>query len=76
MIAGEFSGKCPNCGEYVDIDKFCEVGGTVFCPSCDAELQIKSLEPVKLVSVGKVYSEEDEHYVEDYGDDEDMDWDE
>lgn len=76
-MTGENGGKCPKCGDYVDVDKFCEVGDVVFCSNCDAELEIRSIDPVKFRAVGREHlEEEDIDTLDDYDADEDMDWDE
>ena len=37
--------KCPECGDFFELDDYLEVGETTFCPMCDVALLIVELEP-------------------------------
>lgn len=41
------AGKCPECGEMVEVDPGTEVGDAIFCPGCDCELTVLRLHPPK-----------------------------
>lgn len=41
------SGKCLSCGTQVPVMANDKVGMLVYCPECDAELEIIKLNPVK-----------------------------
>jgi alpha-aminoadipate carrier protein LysW len=41
-------GECPVCGAEVKLDADAEVGEIVECEDCGGELELTSLEPVKL----------------------------
>ncbi|MDD4957410.1 MAG: hypothetical protein PHH49_08210 [Candidatus Omnitrophica bacterium] len=63
--------KCPECGDIIEIDPYAEDGEMFYCPSCDAELEIVSVQPLKLRSKGGAKpgkdrdSEEDDYLEED-----------
>lgn len=66
------AGKCPECGENVEVDPDVEVGDQIFCPGCDCELEVIRLHPPRF----KVLRSEDlEDLEEDEEDaDEESDW--
>jgi len=39
--------KCPSCKSFFKLDEMDEEGDIIFCLNCDAELEIKSIEPPK-----------------------------
>jgi len=40
--------QCPECAADLDLAPGTEVGEIVVCPDCGVELEVRSLEPIKL----------------------------
>ena len=53
-------GKCPLCTAKVPLGKKVHVNSIVYCPDCDAELQVVRTNPVELDWPMEAYEEEDE----------------
>lgn len=51
--------RCPACGSSFELDEFLEVEETTFCPDCDEELEIVSLDPPQVKAVDDDKEEED-----------------
>ncbi len=56
--------RCPACGEDFGLETDLEVGDTVSCPNCSADLRIKSLDPIELEEdyLGQDDEEDEESY--------------
>ena len=54
--------KCSNCFYRIEIDEYMEVEDILFCPECDTEFEILSLNPPKIKSLA--YDDDDEEYSE------------
>lgn len=54
------AGKCPECGEMVEVDSDVEVGDAIFCPGCDCELTVLRLHPPKFSVLESSTSDEDD----------------
>ena len=64
------AGKCPECGEAVEVDTGVEVGDQIFCPGCDCELEVTRIHPPRF----KVLRSDDLDELEDEDElDEDVD---
>jgi|GEM_PF-1233667 len=37
--------KCPECGDYIELDDYLEVGEITSCPMCDVSLLVIDLDP-------------------------------
>lgn len=37
--------KCPECGDFFELDDYLEAGETTFCPMCDVALLVVDLNP-------------------------------
>ena len=67
------NGKCPMCGKRFRLESGLNVGDITYCTECEAELEVISLNPVKL---DWPFIEEDlEYEYDDDYDDELDDWD-
>lgn len=65
-------GRCPECGEVIEVDRDVEVGDHMYCPGCDCELSVLKLHPPKF----KALKESDLDELEDEEElGEDMEWD-
>jgi lysine biosynthesis protein LysW len=65
------AGKCPECGETIEVDTDVEVGDQIFCPGCDCELEVTRLHPPRF----KVLRSEDLNELEEEDEsDEEADW--
>jgi lysine biosynthesis protein LysW len=66
-------GKCPFCGAKITLQKSVRRGDIIYCPDCDAELEVFGLNPVELDWPMEDYDDEDLVYeyedMEDYDDD-------
>ena len=56
--------RCPECGEYIDLEDYLYEDEVFNCDSCWTELKIVSVNPPKLKVVRN-----DDHYEEDFSDD-------
>jgi lysine biosynthesis protein LysW len=56
----EIKGKCPSCGEIIEIDEYYEVDDEVICNDCGDELIIERINPLKLRVVRRLESIDDE----------------
>ena len=55
--------KCPVCRESFNLDSGLEIGDTLDCPGCSAELKLTKLDPVEVeeeISSWDNYGDEDE----------------
>ena len=41
-------GECPLCGAHVLVESKAYLGKVLFCPECDAELEVINLSPLEL----------------------------
>ena len=61
--------KCPECGEILEVDSYSDIGDHVVCHSCDAELEIIGLDPVRY-KILREYGDADEvGYPDEYAED-------
>lgn len=61
--------KCPVCREYFELEDDLEKGEITSCPRCYEDLEVISINPLRIESIGedlydedKYYDEEDENY--------------
>lgn len=70
-MSDRFVAKCPHCGDVMELDESYEVGDEVICHGCDAELRIKSVDPIKFKSLASAGMDEDDDGYEVLKDDDD-----
>lgn len=49
--------RCPSCGILIELDSFIGVGDPVFCPECETEYTLVSVDPLRLKRVSDAESE-------------------
>ena len=72
-MSKDIKGKCPNCGEIIEIDEYYEEGDEIICGDCDSELIIERLRPLKFRIIRKSDVRDSDSY--DYDEDHDEDYD-
>ncbi len=59
-MSDRFVAKCPHCGDVIELDESYEVGDEVICHGCDAELRIKSVDPIKFKNITSAGMDDDD----------------
>ena len=69
--------KCVSCKEKFEPDEYVEAGDTIMCPACYEEMEVVSVDPVKIRKIEKDVTDDDEEYndtgSESYGSNNDYD---
>ena len=67
--------KCPACKSNFSLEDHVEEEDLIFCPNCDVELEVESVDPPKVIQVDTVDLEDeiDEDNFDDYDFDDEED---
>jgi hypothetical protein len=72
-VGKKVSVSCLDCDNRIQLDFQPVVGQIITCPSCDAELEFTSVNPIELDFYFEGWDDDEEDLDEDWDDDEDWD---